>query len=98
MPQQEERIPVQRAIQAAKQTAGQFLADDPIVDLRLEEVELSEDERFWNVTLGYLLPNTNPSDATLAILQGASKYVRRYKVFKIDARTGDCTSMKIREL
>ena len=68
-----------------------------IEDLRLEEVELSEDQLFWFVTLGY----NRPVDKThnfLADLVPSSKFERDYKIFKIDAETGDVKSMKIREL
>lgn len=60
-------------------------------DVRLEEVELSEDEQFWFVTLGFDRPiDNNP----LALLQNQTQ--RDYKQFKIDALTGEVKAMKIR--
>jgi hypothetical protein len=56
----------------------------------VEEVELSEDERFWYITLGYDLPSIIP--------QFGGTGPRGYKTFKIDAATGKVISMKIRSV
>jgi hypothetical protein len=53
-----------------------------VYQLALEEVELSNDERYWLITLSY---SDNP------ILAGV-----KYKTFKIDAESGRVFSMKIR--
>lgn len=61
-------------------------------NMQLEEVEISEDEKFWNVTLSYeYYDPANPS----AMLFNRK---RKYKIFRINANTGDVLSMKIREL
>ncbi len=57
-------------------------------DLRLEEVELSDDCSQWFITLGY-----STSEDGLGI-----RSVRDYKIFTIDAVTGEVKSMKIRKL
>jgi len=51
----------------------------------VEEIELSEDGELWLVTLGVLkeLPAFGP---------------REYKLFKVDAYTGDVHSMKMRRV
>lgn len=72
------------AKQAAK-LAAQYLED--ILDrrpdgLEVEEIELSENELYWLITLGY---DVDPMGRT-----------RNYKVFKILADTGEVVSMKIR--
>jgi hypothetical protein len=59
-----------------------------IRDLRLEEVELADDRSQWFVTLGYSI-----SEDGLGI-----RSVREYKIFAIDATTGEVQSMKIREV
>ncbi|VXD20046.1 hypothetical protein [Planktothrix paucivesiculata] len=62
--------------------------------LRLEEVELSLDKQFWLITLRFehkILSN-NP-----IMMEIALKYVKEYKIFKINAETGEVESMKIRE-
>jgi hypothetical protein len=57
-------------------------------DLRLEEVELSGDRSQWFVTLGYSI-----CEDGLGI-----RSVREYKIFTVDATTGEVQSMKIREV
>jgi len=61
-------------------------------DVRLEEVELSEDEKNWLVTLSYL-----PGSSVQVALRG-NTMPREYKVFRIDALTGEVKSMKIRKV
>jgi hypothetical protein len=59
-------------------------------NVQLEEVELSDDGEYWFITLSYPLP---PEDSVLNF-----NFKRKYKVFKIDARTGEVKSMKIRKV
>ena len=66
-------------------------------DMRLEEVELSDDKKYWFITLGFSRP-VDKSKNPLADLVAVSSYERVYKVFKINAETGEVQSMKIREL
>jgi len=56
----------------------------------LEEVELTDDQTFWLITLSHEIPIPN-----LAQLMGTT---RAYKIFKIDANTGEVRSMKIRTI
>jgi hypothetical protein len=56
----------------------------------LEEVERSSDDRYWLVTLGFARRLND-----LSVL-GGIKYEPDYKVFKVDAETGEVLSMKIR--
>ncbi|MHB1377602.1 MAG: hypothetical protein ACYCXB_09335 [Candidatus Humimicrobiaceae bacterium] len=59
----------------------------------IEEVELTEDEKYWLVTLGYKIPiNEGPFD----IMGLGVKYSMKYKVFKINADSGKVYSMKIK--
>ncbi|MFN8906423.1 MAG: hypothetical protein ACK5X7_16805 [Pseudanabaena sp.] len=64
-----------------------FMQNKLTQDLRLEEVELSDDRSQWFVTLGY-----NTSD-DLGIRSS-----REYKIFTVDAASGEVKSMKIREV
>jgi hypothetical protein len=59
----------------------------------LEEVELSDDEKFWMITLGFELPSDHP-DIPSELLPPKTKF----KVFKVNAQTGEVLSMKIRSL
>jgi len=51
--------------------------------ITLEEVELSENERYWLITLSY---------REMAVGR------KEYKIFKIDSASGKVISMKIRTL
>jgi hypothetical protein len=59
----------------------------------LEEVELSDDEKYWSITLGYDVAANRPL-IPAELLPPTTKY----KVFKVDAATGKVLSMKIRSL
>jgi hypothetical protein len=60
--------------------------------VQLEEVELTEDKAHWFITLSY--EGVSNSVAS-SLLVGKSV---RYKIFKLDAESGDVISMKIRDI
>jgi len=60
----------------------------------LEEVERSEDGKYWLITVGFTIPGQGR--ATTALF-GADKPERAFKVITVDANTGDALSMKIRK-
>ena len=63
-------------------------------DLAVEEVEKTDDDRFWLVTVGYNPVSTDQSP--LAAFQ--DKSTREYKIIKVDSHTGEAVSMKVRKL
>lgn len=75
---------------------------DKLRDITLEEVELSEDEKFWQVTLSGLKPVPPPPSALTSAQQLARilqpDEERIYKAFTIDAHTGSVKSMRIRKV
>ncbi len=91
-------IGVQGAVEAASKYFNELQrvikstsSDDSttqIRDLRLEEVELSDDRSQWLITLGYSI-----SEDGMGI-----RSVRHYKIFSVDANDGEVQSMKIREV
>ena len=92
--------------QGAVAVATQFLKSlypNALSDILLEELELSDDERFWIVTLSALIPlSKEESEITMTPLVqalGRNQPQRRrvYKVFKIDDKTATVRSMKIRQ-
>ncbi len=97
-------ISVVSAAHAAVNHLQQFghLVGDSVEDIRLEEVELSEDEKHWFVTLGYSVPvkTTAPENRLLGstLTDTILRYERVYKVFKVDVEQGAVQSMKIREV
>lgn len=58
-------------------------------NIKLEEVELTEDDKFWFITLSY-----DNSDRYAVNFNKP----RSFKIFKLDAENGQVLSMKIREL
>jgi hypothetical protein len=101
-------------IRSAVDKAIQFLCNVNAVsmndfkDLRLEEIERSEDDQHWLITLGYTVETVAPKNGSnhdfLAMIssdqaQGTMVkpfYERVYKVFKVNIETGTVESMKIR--
>jgi len=70
-------------------------------DLRLEEVELSDDKRSWLITLGYDLPVKNRSqleELLTAPNLPKKTFKREYKLFRVNSETGEVESMKIRQV
>ena len=61
----------------------------------LEEVELSEDGTHWLITLSFEIPAT-PSRSNVVWPFQPPK--TKYKVFKVDSKTGRVVAMKIRRL
>jgi hypothetical protein len=83
-------INIKQAAQAASDFMVGLYSDKGISDIRLEEVELSEDQ-CWLITLSFSSPTGSALDGLLARR-------RHYKVVKVDRNTGEVLSMKIREL
>ncbi|MDB9323982.1 hypothetical protein PN483_18795 [Nodularia spumigena CS-591/04] len=95
------KIDVRGAVVAAKKYFEdiQDMIGNSINDILLEEVELSENKQYWYVTLGFSRPVAK-SERTLIpdVISVATKTEREYKIFTVDAETGEVKSMKIREV
>lgn len=67
-------------------------------DLQLEEIDRSENERYWLLTFGFLRHEGPHTRDTFALLPDAHDRdrARIYKTVAIDARSGTVKSMKIR--
>lgn len=86
-----ERIDVQRAVQAAESFVRNMRSSlGDVSDVRLEEVEFSDDRAFWLITLSFMRPT---QDSVLT-----SPPEREYRRFEIDATTGEFKSMTIRTI
>lgn len=84
-------IDVKQAAQSASDFITGLYSNETISDVMLEEVELSEDGKYWLITLSFPAPSS--SVHPILGIKG-----RRYKIFKVDTATGEVLSMKIREL
>jgi hypothetical protein len=93
-------IDVKKAVNFAIQAIHDFYDEQELTDLALEEVEQTDDE--WLITLGFLVPNKNPVKHNVFSMAVAAandrQYIRKYKIFAVDAESGKVISMKIREL
>ena len=83
-------IDVTEATIKAKTYLASFFPDAEKV--QLEEVELTDDKTHWLITLSY--EGVSNSVAS-SLLVGKSL---RYKIFKLEAESGDVISMKIRDI
>ena len=83
-------IDVKEATQKVKEYLVSFFPDAEKV--QLEEVELTDDKSHWYISLSY--EGMSHSVAS-SLLVGKSV---RYKIFKLDAETGEVVSMKIRDI
>lgn len=94
-------IEVKDAIVAAMKAAKEYYKDQQLENLALEEVELSEDERYWHITLGFDVHQEEKNQDVKDLLEtiGWQEPLRHvYKVFKVDSSTGKVLSMRIREV
>ena len=76
---------VQEAVKQAKAYLPELFFDavDKIEDIRLEEVELSEDEKSWAVTFSFV-PANQPTPSLMSMLAAT----RRYKTIRIRSTDG----------
>lgn len=99
-------VAIKEAVKTAEQTLEELLENSSAV--QLEEILISEDEKYWLVTLSYLSPHAEAEFAPKSLLQEeirairdgkqSPRLLRKYKTFEIDRSTGDFHQMKIRVL
>jgi hypothetical protein len=82
-------INVQDATKKAKDHLQEFFPEAD--EVQLEEVELTPDKAYWLVTLSYAGVSNSVASS---LLVGKSL---RYKIFKLDAESGEVISMKVRD-
>ncbi len=75
------RIPPQVAAHKAAEYLQTFVRD--AINITVEEVELGSDDAEWRITLSY-------QAGTLGMMG------RNYKLFRVNAQTGEVLSMRIR--
>jgi len=91
-------IDVKQAVKKAMGYLREMYNVAEFKDVLLEEVDLSDDNQYWNVTIGFTRGQESTSEGPMASLVGPSAYFKReYKIFKIEANTGIVRSMKIRK-
>jgi hypothetical protein len=88
---------VKEAVKLAKEHVLDLFADENIINLGLEEVELNEHEQEWVVTLGFSRPWDEPRN-TLASLAESNLPHRSYKIVRIYDQSGMVSCIKNREV
>lgn len=86
------RIDARAAANAAARYFRQLYPN--VSSCSLEEVELSEDDRYWLITLGFEVSAKAGGGIPLLLQPPKTKF----KVFKVNAQTGEVVSMRIRKL
>ena len=89
-------IDVQQAVAIATQYAEQLFGN-ALNRLRLEEVELSYDEKHWYITIGFDEPLPFNTLIGTVLEGGLQRTERRYKVVDVDAKSGKVRAVKIRQ-
>jgi hypothetical protein len=88
-------LDVKEAAQKASEYFASLYSQDLASNVRLEEVELTDDGNYWLITLGY--PSSRTQGNAFQFLTG-NDTGREYKQFKIEVATGKVVSMKIRKV
>lgn len=84
-------LDVKEAARRASEYFEGLYSDEKIENVQLEEVEISDDGKNWLITLSYPIYPHN-----IAPISFIGK--RKYKLFTIDAETGEVKSMKMRNI
>lgn len=84
-------IAPQEAVSRAKKYLLELAPDEPILDLRLEEVELLESENLWHITLGYFRPRQ--ISTTHDIRHEVKKKLTMHRFFGEEERDEDAASV-----
>ncbi len=85
------KIDVRTAVDRAREYFQALYPDRDPSGLQLEEVELTENDRYWMITLSH----SSAPQVPFPLISPANKL---YKVFKVIAATGEVVGMKIRQL
>jgi hypothetical protein len=89
-------VDLKEAVQRALDYTQDLYSSIGVFDPLLEEVEISDNERYWLITIGFSRTKQPRPDDPLGTLP-LDRSVRVYKVFKIRVADGKIMSMKIRE-
>ncbi len=87
------KIDARRAADAAARYFKQLYPN--VLSFSLEEVELSEDEDYWLITLSF---EVGPRIAGGGLSVRLEPPKTKFKVFKVNAHTGEVVSMRIRKI
>ncbi len=98
----EKMIDVKEAIKSARSYLTEIYSSAEYSGLLLEEIETSDDEKYWFITFSFYVKDSAPGlgmfTSASQVISGLGDYKRVYKVITIDRRDGKCLAIKIRQL
>lgn len=74
------------------------LFGNDISDLRLEEIELTEEEKYWLITISFNRKIDKKIEQMNPLIKMPDIFEREYKTWEVDAETGKVKSIKMRVL
>lgn len=89
-------INVKQAVRAAADYLDMLYEEQPLADVRLEEVEKTSDRQNWLVTWSFSRTESPAGNAFQALAGPQTRRV--YKVVEIEGDSGEPVAMRIREL
>lgn len=93
---QESMIDVKKAVEVAYDFIQHLPKVGEVNPITLEEVELTDDDRYWLITLGLYRSVLPAATGPITFPSVPTKREREYKVVKIHTDSGKVQSMKIR--
>lgn len=103
------KIDLRKAVQSVRDYIVEFndILENDLDGVMVEETELSEDDKYWLITIGFnrKIDPREQNIAAFGIASGilakegkATTIKRDYKIFQVDSNTGEVVSMKIYKL
>lgn len=90
-------VDIKEAMATARKKITDVYGQEP-ANLQVEEIEQSEDGQYWLITLGFNAPPPmNPQNDLQKLSFALRAPVRVYRIIKINLKSGDFVSMKMRE-
>lgn len=90
-------ITLEQAVATARDTARGLFGENELKHLRVEEFDRTDNGNTWKITLGWVEASSRQVGFSMMGIAGLEAMPRVYKVFHIDAETGEVKSMKIRD-
>jgi len=91
-------IDIKQAVHIAEKFFKELYDEETLKNFLVEEVDLSEDEKDWVVTVGFDFGGVQVSEPALFTSKSSTPRAgRMYKAVRIDKETGEPLSMKLKK-
>ena len=100
-------ISMEEAVNTAFDHFSKLYKSAPVLDPLLEELSMTDDKKYWDVTIGFNAIQTEPLtaiDELMKTVRGPfgpiekKKLSRKYKLFRINSESGEMASMQIKDV